>query len=107
MYNNKRSISSPDAAILCLMPATSHPKAVAGMCYAIIKAHTSICYAKIKIHTDRVKSIKSSSTNWGLGYKIAWVIDMLSQHAMHNKAIPACNQPIGSQGSQTHYPSLQ
>ena len=62
---------------------------------------------RIKIHIDSIKNTKSSSTKWGLGYKIAWVIDklswhavthlqtrkleMLSQHAMCKQAIPACN----------------
>ena len=32
---------------------------------------------------------------------------MLSQHDMHKQTIPACNWPIRSQGSQTHYPSMQ
>ena len=41
-----------------------------------------IFYARIKIHIKRVKSIKSSSTNRGLGYKTAGVIDKLSQHAV-------------------------
>ena len=27
-------------------------------------------------------------------------LDMISQHAMHKQAIPACNQPTGSQESQ-------
>ena len=34
-------------------------------------------------------------------------LDMLSQHAMHKQAIPACNQPIKGQQSQTCYPSMQ
>ena len=35
-------------------------------------------------------------------------LGMLSQHAMcTTKLIPACNQPITSQGSQTCYPSVQ
>ena len=68
MYNNKTFISRPKSVILCLIACQSYSKAFVGICYAIIKAHTDVL-SQIKAHISRVKSIKSQSTNQGLGYK--------------------------------------
>ena len=53
-----------------LLPATSYPKAVGGM-----------CYAKTGAHINKVKSTHESTTNQGPGDKVAWVLDMPFQHA--------------------------
>ena len=68
---------------------------------------TSICYTKIEIHIDRVKSIKSSSTNWGSGYKIEWVIDKLSQHAITLSQTRETRHAIPTCYVQASYPSMQ
>ena len=44
IYNNKIFISSPDVAIYVSLPTMSHPKAVGGMCYAIIEAHIDMLF---------------------------------------------------------------
>ena len=89
-----------------LLPARSHPKAVGGMCYTIIKAHINML-CQNKIHIDRVKSIKSSSTNWGLRYKISWVIDKLSCHAMTHSQTKETRRAIPTCYAQTSYSSMQ
>ena len=67
----KHLFPAPMKPSYALLPATSYPKTVGGMCYAIIEAHI-----------DRLKSSKLFSTNQGSGDKIAWVVDMLSWHAV-------------------------
>ena len=67
---------------------------------------TSICYAKVEIHIDRVKSIKSSSTNQGLEYKISWVIDKLFQHAITESQTKETKHTIPTCYTQTSYPSM-
>ena len=39
MYNNKVFFPALMQPSYALLPATSHPKAVGGMCYAVIEAH--------------------------------------------------------------------
>ena len=48
MYNNRTLFPALMLPTYALLPATSYPKAVGGMCYAVIEAHI-----------NRVKSIKS------------------------------------------------
>ena len=54
-----------------LIPATSYPKTVGGMCYAIIRAHT-----------DSVKTSISNKPIRGWDTKQHTIVDMLSQHAV-------------------------
>ena len=54
-----------------LMPATSYPKTVGGMCYAVIKAPT-----------DRVKTSISDKPITGWERKHNASVDTLSQHAV-------------------------
>ena len=63
-----------------LLPATSYPKTVGRMCYAIMKAHTK-----------RVKYNQLPNHRPG-------TLDMLSHHAKHRQAIPAWNHPISREG---------
>ena len=80
---------SPDAAILCLMPATIHPKTVGGMCYAIIKLTPIVLKQPLVTSQSQVRRL-----------------DMLSYHAMCSQAAPACNCQITGLKSQTCYPSM-
>ena len=51
------------------------------VCYAIIKAHNRCAMPKLKLTAIGLKvSNHNQPTNRGLEYKIAWVIDTLSQH---------------------------
>ena len=74
------------------------------LCYAIIEAHIDMP-SKIEIHI--YKSIKSLSTNWGSGYKIAWIIDKLSQHAITQSQTGETRHAIPICYAQTSYPSMQ
>ena len=64
-----------------LLPDTSYPKTVGGMCYAIIKI------TPIRLKQPLVTSQSQAGR-----------LDKLSQHAKCSKAIPACNCPITGKG---------
>ena len=67
--------------LYALLPATSYPKTVGGMCYAIIES-TMI----------GLKQPLVTSQSW------AGRLDTLSQHAYYRQAIPACSYLIIGQG---------
>ena len=65
-----------------LLPATSYPKTVGGMCYAIIE----LTLIGLK------QPLVASQSHAGK-------LDMLPQHAKCRQAIPACSCQITGQGS--------
>ena len=84
-----------------------HIKQVSGDCAMPWLKLTLICFAKIEIHINTFKSIKSSSTNQGSGYKLGWVIDKLSQHAITQSQTAETKHAIPTCYLQTSYPSMQ
>ena len=106
-----------------LLPATSHPKTIGGMCYAIIGSSHQYAMPKSRFTSIGLKAPNHHQPirDWDTkqhGLQTSYPsmqspncrpgkLDMLSQHAMYIQAIPACYWPIESQGSHSHYPSMQ
>ena len=83
-----------------LLPATSYPKTIEGMCYAEIGAHINPLVNN-QSGAGRQSSMGCRHAYPGMRCPIIDLrkLDMLSQNAKCNQAIPACSQLIRSQGS--------
>ena len=80
-----------------LLPATSYPKTVGGMCYAELRAHVDRAKHLLVINQSRVrkqssKGVQTCYPSMQLPNHRLGKVDMLSQHAKCNQAIPACMQ---------------
>ena len=69
-----------------LMPATSYPKTIGGMCYAIIRTHTDKVKQPLVIYQSQARRQNRLSQHAS--------VDMLSQHAKYSQAIPVCSHPV-------------
>ena len=94
--------SSPDMPSYGLLPANSYPKTVGEMCYVETRAHIDRVKHPLVINQSgagRQNSIGLYTYYPGMhlpNHRLG-KLDMLSQHAKHNQAIPACSCPVRGQ----------